>query len=89
MSAHCDKCGSHITYLPGTWPLGSCELCDVRAERDAAEDRIERLGSLAMDLLGALQPWELHGAAVRSAAARLTVAFAAVPLPPIRAGGDG
>ncbi len=42
---------------------------------------MERIASLACDLLTALQPWETHGQAVRSAAARLTVALAALPLP--------
>lgn len=34
---------------------------------------------LVCDLLTALQPWELHGPSVRSAAARITLALAAVP----------
>lgn len=42
---------------------------------------LERIASLACDLLTALQPWEMHGPEVRSAAARLTVALAALPLP--------
>jgi hypothetical protein len=45
------------------------------------EDRLERIATLACDLLTALQPWEVHGPSVRSAAARLTVALAALPLP--------
>ncbi len=44
-------------------------------------ERFESIASLACDLLAALQPWEMHGAAVRSAATRLTVALAAAPLP--------
>ena len=45
------------------------------------QERIEQISSLACDLLTALQPWEAHGSDVRSAAARLTVALAALPLP--------
>ena len=52
-----------------------------RLEREAAEDRVERIASLACDLLDALQPWQMHSQAVRSAATRLTVGLAALPLP--------
>lgn len=44
-------------------------------------ERLERVASLACDLLTAIQPWELLPAEVRSAAVRLTVALAAIPLP--------
>ena len=46
-------------------------------------ERLERISALACDLLAALRPWELHGQDVRSAAARLTVALAALPLPKV------
>lgn len=45
------------------------------------EQRVEAIASLATDLLIALRPWELQPADVRSAATRLTVAIAALPLP--------
>ncbi len=51
----------------------------ARAER--AEQRIEGIGALACDLLEATRPWEMQSASVRSAATRLTVALAAIPLP--------
>lgn len=43
-------------------------------------EQIEGIASLACDLLDALKPWDMHGAAVRSAAARLTLALASLPL---------
>lgn len=52
------------------------------------QERLERIASLACDLLDALTPWEMHGAVVRSAAARLTVALAALPLPAALAAAD-
>lgn len=45
-------------------------------------EAIERVGRLACDLLDALQPWEMQRQEVRSAATRLTVGLAAIPLPP-------
>lgn len=44
-------------------------------------ERIEYIARLAGDLLLALQPWQLQPPSVRSAATRLTVALAALPLP--------
>lgn len=44
-----------------------------------AEERLTYIGGIACELLAALRPWESHGQDVRSAAARLTVALAAVP----------
>jgi len=46
-------------------------------------EKLERIAALACDLLAALRPWEFHGQEVRSAAARLTVALAALPLPEV------
>ena len=45
-----------------------------------SEQRLEAIASLACDLLAALQPWAFHSPEVRSAATRLTVAVAAIPL---------
>lgn len=38
MSAECSKCGSDIVYPEGTWPIGECQVCYLRAavERYAA-----------------------------------------------------
>jgi len=47
----------------------------------SAAERLEGIASLACDLLAALQPWGLQPPEVRSAATRLTVALAALPLP--------
>ena len=44
-------------------------------------ERLERIASLATDLLVAIQPWQAQRQEVRSAASRLTVALAALPLP--------
>ena len=59
-------------------------LAEVERERDEAgmlpEEGLERIASLACDLLAALRPWEMHGPTVRSSAARLTIALAALPL---------
>src|SRR5262245_19946999 len=38
VSVHCDKCGADITYPEGTWPLGRCEPCDLRAELAAVRE---------------------------------------------------
>ncbi len=54
-------------------------LAVLLAERDEREQWIEAIGAIACDLLTALQPWDFHTQAVRSAAVRLTVALAAVP----------
>jgi hypothetical protein len=35
MSAECHECGADITYPPGTWPIGSCERCDLNGRIDA------------------------------------------------------
>jgi hypothetical protein len=52
-------------------------------------ERLERIVSLACDLLRALQPWTLQASEVRSAATRLTVALAALPLPAAAPSGTG
>ncbi len=64
-----------------TMRLGDGKWIAVPREEVSDGERLERIGALACDLLDALRPWEVHGAAVRSAAARLTVALAALPLP--------
>lgn len=50
---------------------------------DVAADSatIEYISRLACDLLAALQPWGMQSPEIRSAATRLTVALAALPLP--------
>ena len=75
----------------GDWRLAveraeaaEARLAEVERERDEAgmlpEEGLERIASLACDLLAALRPWEMHGPTVRSSAARLTIALAALPL---------
>ena len=76
-----------LQRLHGLPEIGSPSARLEAAEADArqAEERIEQIGKLGSDLLLALTPWDFHGDAVRSAAARLTVALAAIPLPAGRA----
>lgn len=49
--------------------------------RDSGTDPVEQIAALATDLLVALQPWAMQRPEIRSAAVRLTVALAALPLP--------
>lgn len=49
----------------------------------SAAQRLEGVASLACDLLSALQPWGMQPPEVRSAATRLTLALAALPLPEV------
>jgi hypothetical protein len=32
MSAHCGTCGTDLVYPEGTWPLGTCQVCDLREQ---------------------------------------------------------
>jgi|tagenome__1003787_1003787.scaffolds.fasta_scaffold19841093_2 hypothetical protein len=41
MSAHCSKCGSDITYPGDTWPVGTCERCDLEARLEQLEQKLE------------------------------------------------
>ncbi len=52
-----------------------------REAASVADEKVEQLAYLATDLLSALQPWQMQSPEVRSAAVRLTVALAALPLP--------
>lgn len=40
MSAHCSACGSDITYPGDTWPVGTCERCDLADAIQKAWDAI-------------------------------------------------
>lgn len=51
------------------------------SERERLQNDIEGIIALAHDLLDALPPWKGQSSPARSAAARLTVACAAYPLP--------
>lgn len=57
MSAHCSKCGSDITYPGDTWPVGTCERCDLEA-------RVNRLESA---LILAIETAEVLNEALRRA----------------------
>ena len=61
-------------------------LTEAEAEAERLRDALEGTASLACDLLASLQPWGIHEPGVRSAATRLTVALAALPLPERRDG---
>ena len=41
MSAECSKCGSDIVYPEGSWPVGRCEVCDLRAQVETLREARE------------------------------------------------
>lgn len=43
MSAHCDTCGTDLVYPEGMWPLGVCQVCELRAERDRLREALETI----------------------------------------------
>jgi hypothetical protein len=54
MSAECSQCGADLTYPEGTWPVGECEPCYLRADRDAALKRAESYRSKLGEVMGLL-----------------------------------
>lgn len=40
MSAECSTCGADLTYTPGSWPLGSCERCDLHEQLEKTNEAL-------------------------------------------------
>lgn len=43
MSAECNRCGCDLTYPAGSWPVGRCEPCDLRASVQTLTSAIDRV----------------------------------------------
>lgn len=43
MSAECWKCGADIVYPEGTWPVGRCQVCDLRAQMETLREALREL----------------------------------------------
>lgn len=75
MSAHCDRCGTDITYPAGTWPLGECYPCRLERERDAA---VAERDKLAEGVKGWQRIAQAHKAAARQLREALELAVQSI-----------
>lgn len=57
MSAECHECGNDLVYPEGTWPLGECPVCTLRARLAELERERDGLRGTTKDLRHALDEW--------------------------------